>query len=298
MIGWAGGVGQAQPLAVAGVGRGVRGGRGGRRDWGGRHPAHVRGALVHAAHGVPPVPAAAARAVQAGAAVPRLPLQRAPQVPAAGAQGLQRRDTGCTRRVPGQQHGQRGVGGPAAARRRVRRRRRARPRPRPRRGTDAELVHCDDIIVVNSKCLIPQVQLRRNLPPEDEEEPQRDTLPASRPSSSSSSPSANIPLQRIVQSVKHTKKREGQWLQQGWLVHCTNRDRTLRRHYWRLDSKAITLFQSEHGTKYYKEIPLNEILAVDTARPSPAVRARHQVLQGDPAQRDPRRGHRAALARR
>ncbi|KAL4707341.1 hypothetical protein ACJJTC_005270 [Scirpophaga incertulas] len=143
-----------------------------------------------------------------------------------------------------------------------------------------------------------EVQLRRNLPPEDEEEPQRDTLPASRPSSSSSSPSANIPLQRIVQSVKHTKKREGQWLQQGWLVHCTNRDRTLRRHYWRLDSKAITLFQSEHGTKYYKEIPLNEILAVDTARPSPAVRARHQVLQGDPAQRDPRRGHRAALARR
>ena len=40
----------------------------------------------------------------------------------------------------------------------------------------------------------------------------------------------------------------------------------LKRHYWRLDSKSITLFTSEQGSKYYKEIPLNEILAIDTAR--------------------------------
>ncbi|CAD0204075.1 unnamed protein product [Chrysodeixis includens] len=83
---------------------------------------------------------------------------------------------------------------------------------------------------------------------------------------SSSSPSANIPLMRIVQSVKHTKKREGQWLKEGWLVHFTNKDKTIKRHYWRLDSKSITLFTSEQGSKYYKEIPLNEILAIDTAR--------------------------------
>ncbi|XP_038206511.1 serine/threonine-protein kinase D1 [Zerene cesonia] len=108
------------------------------------------------------------------------------------------------------------------------------------------------------------VQLRRS-EAEAEEEPQRDTTP-SRPSSSSSSPSANIPLMRIVQSVKHTKKREGQWLKQGWLVHFTNKDTTVRRHYWRMDSKSITMFTSEHGTKYYKEVPLNEILAIDTAR--------------------------------
>ncbi|XP_075983011.1 serine/threonine-protein kinase D3 isoform X2 [Anticarsia gemmatalis] len=113
-----------------------------------------------------------------------------------------------------------------------------------------------------------EVQFRRP-PGGDEDEPQRDTLPersASRPSSSSSSPSANIPLMRIVQSVKHTKKREGQWLKEGWLVHFTNKDKTLKRHYWRLDSKSITLFTSDQGTKYYKEIPLNEILAIDTAR--------------------------------
>ncbi|KAJ0173412.1 hypothetical protein K1T71_010561 [Dendrolimus kikuchii] len=113
-----------------------------------------------------------------------------------------------------------------------------------------------------------EVELRRRRD-DDSDEPQRDILPersASRPSSSSSSPSANIPLMRIVQSVKHTKKREGQWLKEGWLVHFTNKDKTIKRHYWRLDSKSITLFTSEHGTKYYKEIPLNEILAIDTAR--------------------------------
>ncbi|XP_053613743.1 serine/threonine-protein kinase D1 isoform X2 [Plodia interpunctella] len=95
--------------------------------------------------------------------------------------------------------------------------------------------------------------------------PQRDKS-TSRPSSSSSSPSANIPLMRIVQSVKHTKKREGQWLKEGWLVHFTNKDKTIKRHYWRLDSKSITLFTSEQGSKYYKELPLDEVLAVDTAR--------------------------------
>ncbi|XP_063627786.1 serine/threonine-protein kinase D1 [Cydia splendana] len=113
-----------------------------------------------------------------------------------------------------------------------------------------------------------EVQLRRRRG-SDGSEPQRDTLPersASRPSSSSSSPSANIPLMRIVQSVKHAKKRTGQSIKEGWLVHFTNKDKQIKRHYWRLDSKSITLFQSDQGSKYYKEIPLNEILAVDTAR--------------------------------
>uniref|UniRef100_A0A2M4ACC3 protein kinase C n=1 Tax=Anopheles triannulatus TaxID=58253 RepID=A0A2M4ACC3_9DIPT len=85
-------------------------------------------------------------------------------------------------------------------------------------------------------------------------------------SNSSSSPSANIPLMRIVQSVKHTKRRDGRAMKEGWLVHFTNRERAVKRHYWRLDSKAITLFVSDQGTKYYKEIPLNEILAIETAR--------------------------------
>jgi len=39
-----------------------------------------------------------------------------------------------------------------------------------------------------------------------------------------------------------------------------------KRHYWRLDTKSVTLFQNDTGSKYYKEIPLAEILSVDTAR--------------------------------
>lgn len=85
-------------------------------------------------------------------------------------------------------------------------------------------------------------------------------------SSSSSSPSANIPLMRIVQSVKHTKKRGGQAIKEGWLVHCTNIDKTVKRYFWRLDSKTVTLFISEQGSKYHKEIPLAEILSIDTNR--------------------------------
>ncbi|XP_019880244.1 serine/threonine-protein kinase D3 isoform X2 [Aethina tumida] len=86
------------------------------------------------------------------------------------------------------------------------------------------------------------------------------------PSISSSSPSANIPLQRIVQSVKHTKRRGSKVIKEGWLVHFTNKDRTIRRHFWRLDTKSIVLFQSDQGSKYYKEIPLSEILTIDSAR--------------------------------
>lgn len=83
-------------------------------------------------------------------------------------------------------------------------------------------------------------------------------------------PSANIPLMRIVQSVKHTKRRtpgqQQQVIKEGWLVHFTNKDKLVRRHYWRVDSSSITLFVSESSSKYFREIQLGEILAVDTAR--------------------------------
>ncbi|XP_077284832.1 serine/threonine-protein kinase D3 isoform X2 [Arctopsyche grandis] len=85
-------------------------------------------------------------------------------------------------------------------------------------------------------------------------------ISCSRPSS------ANIPLMRIVQSVKHTKKPGSKCIKEGWLVHFTNKDKTIKRHYWRLDTKSITLFQSDQGAKYYKEIPLSDILTIDTAR--------------------------------
>ncbi|KMQ96780.1 serine threonine-protein kinase d3 [Lasius niger] len=43
-------------------------------------------------------------------------------------------------------------------------------------------------------------------------------------------------------------------------------DYTRKKHYWRLDTKSITLFQNENGSKYYKEIPLSEISAIETAK--------------------------------
>ncbi|XP_071633238.1 serine/threonine-protein kinase D3 isoform X3 [Temnothorax longispinosus] len=93
-----------------------------------------------------------------------------------------------------------------------------------------------------------------------------DEYQKSRPSSCNSTPSNNIPLMRIVQSVKHTKKRGSKVLKEGWMVHFTNRDPIRKKHYWRLDTKSITLFQSENGSKYYKEIPLAEISAIETAK--------------------------------
>ncbi|XP_065211557.1 serine/threonine-protein kinase D1 isoform X2 [Planococcus citri] len=81
-----------------------------------------------------------------------------------------------------------------------------------------------------------------------------------------STTSNNIPLMRIVQSVKHTKRRGSKVIKEGWMVHFTNKEKQRKRHYWRLDSKSITLFQSDTGTKYYREIPLSEILSVDSAK--------------------------------
>lgn len=78
--------------------------------------------------------------------------------------------------------------------------------------------------------------------------------------------SGNIPLMRIVQSVKQTKRRSGQIIKEGWLVHFTNKDSSVRRHYWRIDSKAITLYNSDHGSNYFKEIQLTDILAIDSSR--------------------------------
>lgn len=93
--------------------------------------------------------------------------------------------------------------------------------------------------------------------------------------------STYIPLMRLVQTVHHSKRRGGAILREGWLLHHTNADLLVsrraapspgcricwfffycltsprlvcqkKRHYWILDWKSITLFQSESSTKYYK----------------------------------------------
>ncbi|XP_036592828.1 serine/threonine-protein kinase D1 isoform X3 [Trichosurus vulpecula] len=84
--------------------------------------------------------------------------------------------------------------------------------------------------------------------------------------SPSPSTSNNIPLMRVVQSIKHTKRKSSTVMKEGWMVHYTSKDTLRKRHYWRLDSKCITLFQNDTGSKYYKEIPLSEILSLEPAK--------------------------------
>uniref|UniRef100_A0A8C3ARD9 Serine/threonine-protein kinase n=1 Tax=Cyclopterus lumpus TaxID=8103 RepID=A0A8C3ARD9_CYCLU len=86
------------------------------------------------------------------------------------------------------------------------------------------------------------------------------------PAPCSPSTSNNIPLMRVVQSVKHTKRKTTNVMKEGWMVHSTSKDTLRKRHYWRLDSKCITLFQNNTGSKYYKEIPLSEILCLEPAQ--------------------------------
>lgn len=77
--------------------------------------------------------------------------------------------------------------------------------------------------------------------------------------------SANIPLMRVVQSIRQTTRRSSTAIKEGWMVHYSNKDTLRKRHYWRLDCKCIILFQNNTSNKYYKEIPLSEILEVRPA---------------------------------
>ncbi|KAF7635336.1 PH domain-containing protein, partial [Meloidogyne graminicola] len=78
--------------------------------------------------------------------------------------------------------------------------------------------------------------------------------------------SANIPLMRIVMSKKQTKRpTTNRTLKEGWMVHYTDRHSMRKKHFWRLDPKAITMFKDETASSYYKEIPLSEVLDVKIA---------------------------------
>ncbi|XP_054616877.1 serine/threonine-protein kinase D3-like isoform X3 [Dunckerocampus dactyliophorus] len=86
------------------------------------------------------------------------------------------------------------------------------------------------------------------------------------PQAISPSTSSNIPLMRVVQSIKHTKRRSSTVVKEGWMVHYSSHDNMRKRHFWRLDFKSLTLFQNHNGAKFYKEIPLSEILRVEAAQ--------------------------------
>ncbi|XP_069500896.1 serine/threonine-protein kinase D3-like isoform X2 [Ambystoma mexicanum] len=77
-----------------------------------------------------------------------------------------------------------------------------------------------------------------------------------------------IPLMRVVQSVRNVKRKNSYVLMEGWMVHFTSKDAMRKRHYWQLDSKCITLFHNETGGKFYKELPLSNILDIQSLKPS------------------------------
>ncbi len=59
---------------------------------------------------------------------------------------------------------------------------------------------------------------------------------------------------RVVQSVRQTKRQDQSTLiKEGWMLHFTDQPNSMRkRHYWRLDTKCLTLYQSDNTNKYYK----------------------------------------------
>uniref|UniRef100_A0A3B3C7Z5 Serine/threonine-protein kinase n=1 Tax=Oryzias melastigma TaxID=30732 RepID=A0A3B3C7Z5_ORYME len=70
----------------------------------------------------------------------------------------------------------------------------------------------------------------------------------------SPSTSSNIPLMRVVQSIKHTKRRSSTVVKEGWMVHYTSKDN--------LYHSFLTNFSS----LLLQEIPLSEILQLEPFR--------------------------------
>ena len=74
----------------------------------------------------------------------------------------------------------------------------------------------------------------------------------------------NIPLQRIVMSVRYKRSRGSKILKVGWMVYFTKSDPTKKTHYWRLDTKSIMLFDSETNRNYETCISLQDIFSIDS----------------------------------
>ena len=51
-----------------------------------------------------------------------------------------------------------------------------------------------------------------------------------------------------------TKRIGSKVLKEGWLVHYTNKGSMKKRHYWRLDTKALTLFQVRTVLTWAEEV--------------------------------------------
>ena len=43
--------------------------------------------------------------------------------------------------------------------------------------------------------------------------------------------------------IMQTKRVGSRTVKEGWVFHFTNKDNMMKKHYWRLDSKSITMFK-------------------------------------------------------
>eukprot|EP00118_Oscarella_pearsei_P028549 m.2447 g.2447 ORF g.2447 m.2447 type:complete len:889 (+) comp8663_c0_seq1:136-2802(+) len=78
----------------------------------------------------------------------------------------------------------------------------------------------------------------------------------------------NIPLMRLYQSLRHTKRYTSQVLKEGFMTHFTKSDLKRKSHWWRLTTKNLSFYKNKDSTPAMKEIPLREILTVDFASES------------------------------
>lgn len=67
---------------------------------------------------------------------------------------------------------------------------------------------------------------------------------------------------RLVMSKKQTRRPTQKVLKEGWIMHHTDKNDMRKRHYWRLDTKSIVMYHDETSSRYYKEIPLSDILSI------------------------------------
>ena len=54
--------------------------------------------------------------------------------------------------------------------------------------------------------------------------------------------------------VLQTKRVGSKTIKEGWMVHFTNKDGMRKRHYWRLDSKSITMFKVSYTVLFFRSI--------------------------------------------
>uniref|UniRef100_A0A915KJY1 Protein kinase C n=1 Tax=Romanomermis culicivorax TaxID=13658 RepID=A0A915KJY1_ROMCU len=63
-------------------------------------------------------------------------------------------------------------------------------------------------------------------------------------------------------SKKQTRRKTQKVFKEGWMVHYTDKNNMRKRTYWRLDTKSIVMYMDENSSRYYKEIPLCDVLSI------------------------------------